>query len=76
MVKAYEDEQQLSYLVAYIVTKEAQAALSTIKKEMVRFLPAYMIPEFFVRLNDLPLNANGKVDAKSLPVVLKEGFAA
>ena len=76
VVKAYEDEQQLSYLVAYIVTKEAQAALSTIKKEMARFLPAYMIPEFFVRLNDLPLNPNGKVDAKSLPVVLKEGFAA
>ena len=76
VVKAYADEQQLSYLVAYIVTKEAQAALSTIKKEMARFLPAYMIPEFFVRLNDLPLNPNGKVDAKSLPVVLKEGFAA
>ena len=75
-VKAYTDEQHLSYLVAYIVTKEPQAALSTIRKEMARFLPAYMIPEFFIRLQDLPLNANGKVDTRALPVVLKEGFAA
>jgi acyl-coenzyme A synthetase/AMP-(fatty) acid ligase len=76
VVKAYTDEQHLSYLVAYIVTKEPQAALSTIKKEMARFLPPYMIPEFFLRLRDLPLNANGKVDARALPVVLKEGAAA
>ena len=76
VVKAYTDEQRLSYLVAYIVTKEPQAALSTIKKEMARFLPPYMIPEFFLRLRDLPLNANGKVDARALPVVLKEGAAA
>ncbi len=75
-VKAYTDEQHLSYLIAYIVTKEPQAALSTIKKEMARFLPAYMIPEFFIRLQDLPLNANGKIDSRSLPVVLKEGSAA
>jgi len=75
-VKAYTDEQHLSYLVAYIVTKEPQAALSTIKKEMARFLPAYMIPEFFIWLQDLPLNANGKIDSRSLPIILKEGSAA
>jgi len=75
-VKAYTDEQHLSYLVAYIVTREPQAALSTIKKEMARFLPAYMIPEFFIWLQDLPLNANGKIDSRSLPIILKEGSAA
>jgi len=76
VVKAYTDEQHLSYLVAYIVTREPQAELSTIKKEMARFLPAYMIPEFFIRLKDLPLNANGKVDTELLPFPLKEGCAA
>ncbi len=34
--------------------------LSALKKEMARFLPDYMIPEFFVRLADLPLNENGR----------------
>ncbi|HUM83397.1 MAG TPA: hypothetical protein PLN48_06425 [Lachnospiraceae bacterium] len=43
---------------------------------MAGFLPSYMIPEFFVRLKDLPLNTNGKVDSEVLPVVLKEGIVA
>lgn len=76
VVKAYTDEDHLSYLVAYIVTSQTEAPLSTIKKEMARFLPSYMIPEFFIRMQDMPLNANGKVDSKALPVVLKEGSAA
>ena len=76
VVKAYSDEKHLSYLVAYIVMKERGTTLSVIRQEMARFLPEYMIPEFFVRLQDLPLNANGKVDGKALPVVLKEGLAA
>lgn len=73
VVKAYDDEQHLSYLVAYIVLQDREAALSTIRKEMARFLPSYMIPEFFVCMPELPLNANGKVDAGALPVVLKTG---
>ena len=76
VVKPYIDEHNLSYMAAYIVLKQPDASLSTLKKEMARFLPNYMIPEFFVRMADLPLNANGKVDAKALPVIMKEGYAA
>ena len=76
VVRPYQDEQNLSYMVAYIVLKQPQANLSTLKKEMARFLPNYMIPEFFVRMADLPLNANGKVDYKALPVIMKDGFVA
>ena len=43
---------------------------------MARFLPNYMIPEFFVRMADIPLNANGKVDTKALPITMKEGVVA
>ena len=73
-VRSYIDEQNLYYMVAYIVLKQPKAHLSTLKKEMARFLPNYMIPEFFVRMDDLPLNANGKIDAKALPVIMKEGY--
>ncbi|MBD5545026.1 MAG: amino acid adenylation domain-containing protein [Lachnospiraceae bacterium] len=62
VVRPYTDEQNLSYMVAYVVLKQPEANLSTLKKEMARFLPNYMIPEFFVKMKNLPLNANGKVD--------------
>lgn len=32
------------------------------------YLPRYMIPIFLIRLNELPINANGKVDEKRLPL--------
>ncbi len=75
-VRPYTDEQNLSYLVAYIVLNQEKANLSTLKKEMARFLPGYMIPEFFVRLQEMPLTVNGKVDTARLPLVMKEGIAA
>ena len=50
IVRPYTDEQNLSYMVAYIVLKHPEANLSTLKKEMARFLPNYMIPEFFIIL--------------------------
>ena len=76
VVRPYTDEQNLSYMVAYVVLKQPDACLSTLKKEMARFLPNYMIPEFFIRMNELPLNANGKVDVKVLPIIMKEGIVA
>lgn len=76
VVRSYTDEQNLSYMVAYVVLKQPEVNLSTLKKEMARFLPNYMIPEFFVKMNNLPLNANGKVDTGALPVIMKEGAVA
>ena len=74
VVRPYTDEQNLHYMTAYIVLKQPKAHLSTLKKEMARFLPNYMIPEFFVRMTDLPLNANGKIDTDALPIIMKEGY--
>lgn len=74
VVRAYTDEDNLSYMTAYIVPSNAQAPLkpSALKKEMAKYLPTYMIPEFFVQLEEVPLNSNGKPDSSRLPVVMKE----
>lgn len=76
-VGARNDEQGLAYLTAYIVPKDRPTfRMSEVRETMAKFLPAYMIPEFFVCLNTMPLNSNGKIDSKSLPVIMKTSALA
>ncbi len=67
------DEQGLSYLTAYVVPEGTKFVLSEVKKKLSRYLTSFMIPEFFVLVDHIPLTPNGKPDLKSLPLVLKEG---
>ncbi len=41
---------------------------STIKDELTKVLPDYMVPNFYIHLPELPLSPNGKIDKKSLPI--------
>lgn len=72
----YPDEQGSAYLVAYVVPKTKSFRLSWVKNTMAQYLPAYMIPEFFVLLKSLPTDAAGVVNPLALPVVLKDGKTA
>jgi len=55
-------------LVAYLVAEPGrEAELCLIHEHAVRNLPDYMVPSQFVRLSELPLNFNGKIDRKALP---------
>lgn len=73
VVCAYTDPNQLSYLVAYIVIRDEDTFdYHELRRKLSRYLAPFMIPEFFVRMPALPVTANGKVDRKALPVVLKE----
>lgn len=60
------DTSGKKYLCAYIVT-ERNLANTELREYLMKDLPDYMIPSFFVRLETIPLNSNGKVDRRSLP---------
>ncbi|MCP5103203.1 MAG: amino acid adenylation domain-containing protein, partial [bacterium] len=53
------------YLCAYIVSQTVEAG--ELKEFLGALLPAYMVPAYFLNLERLPLNPNGKVDRKQLP---------
>ena len=62
-------------LVAYVVpVREASVAGSQLRSFLQSRLPAYMLPDTFVMLDDLPLSPNGKIDRKALgaPVPSRE----
>ena len=55
-------------LCAFIVP-DAKISLMNIKDCLAKKLPYYMIPSYFVRIDRMPLNPNGKVDKKALELI-------
>ncbi|HEX3030485.1 MAG TPA: amino acid adenylation domain-containing protein, partial [Clostridia bacterium] len=53
------------YLSAYYVSDEVISAQS-IRTHLLKVLPDYMLPSFIVRIDEIPLTANGKIDKKKL----------
>ena len=72
VVRALLDDNDLHYLTAYIIPKEG-AKLKEIRKYLSDRLTSFMVPEFFVKVKEIPLTRRGKVDVEALPVVMKEG---
>ena len=61
------EEGGKSFLCAYykeVVSFDADE----VRRELGRRLPYYMIPAFFIKINEIPLKANGKLYRKALPL--------
>jgi acyl carrier protein len=56
-------------LVAYVVPKENQRlSAGELRAFVEKDLPDYMVPSWFMVMEEFPLSPNGKVDRKRLPV--------
>ncbi|MCK4257388.1 MAG: amino acid adenylation domain-containing protein [Halanaerobiales bacterium] len=54
-----------SNLIGYLVIT-GEVSVETVKQQIAKFLPDYMIPHHFVLLDEMPLTPNGKIDRKAL----------
>ena len=65
-------------LVCYWVAKEASSSSSDsdLRTHVRSALPEYMVPAVFMRLDELPLTPNKKIDRKALPAVTDGGNSA
>ena len=63
--RGFEDGDK-SFLCAYYkddITVDA----NYVRQELMKRLPHYMIPAFFIKIDEVPLKATGKLDRKALP---------
>uniref|UniRef100_UPI001EFA0991 amino acid adenylation domain-containing protein n=1 Tax=Bacillus wiedmannii TaxID=1890302 RepID=UPI001EFA0991 len=63
VVKENHDDK---HLAAYYLGHAAYS-VEELRNKLKAFLPEYMIPTYFVKLDHMPMNANGKIDRKALP---------
>lgn len=67
LAKGFTDSQGHVSLCAYYISEPgAQTQRQQLADALAEKVPAYMIPSFFVRLDEFPKNANGKLDRNAL----------
>jgi amino acid adenylation domain-containing protein len=82
LVLSRGDESGDNYLCAYAVLADDAGGEKTVsigeklRTYLSRSLPDYMIPSYFVVLNEIPLTFNGKVHRKALPTPQRTSAAS
>ena len=64
VVKAWSDGTETSQLVAYYIEKEPVQA-EALREHLLAKLPWYMVPSLYIKLEQMPRLANGKLDRLS-----------
>jgi amino acid adenylation domain-containing protein len=81
VVTVVTDKTGVQQLAGYYRVRSTAGAGSppspeTLKTHLARSLPSYMIPTYFVPLDEMPLTAHGKIDKKALPSPLSARSSA
>ncbi|MFC0779785.1 AMP-binding protein, partial [Flavobacterium sp. HJSW_4] len=59
------------YIVAYCVSK-CEIDKKTLRNNLAKVLPIYMLPSYYIQLDIIPLTSNGKINIKNLPNLKEE----
>lgn len=66
VTKVIENDSE-KYICAYFIA-ENEIDMNDLKSFVSKYVPEYMVPKKMMQLADFPLNTNGKVDRKQLPI--------
>lgn len=64
-----QDSMDNSIIVAYYKTNEETSNAKELKQWLKGKIPEYMIPSYFVKVDEYPLTGNNKIDRKALALV-------
>ena len=60
------NEEGKKYLCAYVVSQE-EWTIGELRDYLMDKLPEYMVPSYFIKIDEVPLTSNGKVNRRELP---------
>lgn len=64
-VTVIDNENSKKICVYYVASSNID--VKQIKEYLLKYLPPYMVPTYYVKVNNIPLSANGKIDIRLLP---------
>jgi D-alanine--poly(phosphoribitol) ligase subunit 1 len=68
VVVVHKHAESIVLIVAYVVCG-ADFRIEALKESLRRFLPGYMIPNRFEKMESMPMTSSGKADRKALPAI-------
>jgi amino acid adenylation domain-containing protein/thioester reductase-like protein len=63
LVKTVQDTE---HLCAYF-TEDKEVNIPNLKNNLINILPVYMVPSYFVKMDNFPMTPNGKTDLNNFP---------
>lgn len=67
--------EERSFICVYY-TADIDVNLSAVREELMKSLPAYMLPSYFIHIDDVPRLPNGKVDRKAFKAPIVDDYRA
>ena len=62
------DQPENRALVAYVVINDPAVTTQSLREFVKQQVPNYMVPDYWLILENLPLTSNGKIDRRALPL--------
>lgn len=71
IVTVIDNSKNDKSLCAYYIS-DRELSINELRNDLLKSLPYYMTPSYFLRINTVPLSPNGKIDKKALPLPEKQ----
>ena len=68
------DDGSRVFIAVYYLDKKLKVDFDKTRKAMEQYLPYYMLPSYFIQIDEIPLKATGKMDRKALPAPKLEDY--
>ena len=65
VIAKYYNDYNIKMIKAYVVL-ENYCSVDFVKEELTKLIPLYMIPKQIIKLDEIPINCNGKIDRRKL----------